>query len=94
VTKKTIECTRHGTGETVFVCDHTLMSLRDRVPRGLFQWHDENGNVCAWCSECADRAEASGNAPGRTPLQFKVETLCPKCFEPIRQLNGGGHLYR
>lgn len=94
MTKQMIECSKHGTGETVFVCNHILLSMREGTPRGLFQWFDDNGNVCAWCTECAERAEKSGNGPDRTPLKFKVETLCPKCFEPIRQMNGGGILYR
>jgi len=94
VTKKQVTCSRHGEGDAVFVCDHLLNSLRDNHPRGLFQWFDANGNVCAWCSECAERAEASGSGPNRVPLQFKVETLCEKCFEPVRQINRGGILYR
>ena len=94
MTKKMIQCGKHGRGELVFICDHTLKSLRDGAPRGLYQWLDENGNVCAWCEECNARAEASGSGPDRVPLKFNIETLCAKCFEPIRQLNGGGHLYR
>jgi hypothetical protein len=94
MTKQMISCTQHGEGETVFVCEHLLQSVKDSHVRGLFQWHDTNGNVCAWCNECAARAEASGSGPNRTPLQFKVETLCPKCFDPVRQLNRGGILYR
>jgi hypothetical protein len=70
------------------------LTLRDGQPRGLFQWFDENGNVCAWCSECAARAEASEKDPNRVPLKFQVEGLCATCFEPIRQLNRGGVLYR
>jgi hypothetical protein len=94
VTKKRITCAQHGEGDTVFVCEHSLKSVRDNHPRGLFQWTDDNGNTCAWCSECAQRAEASGSGPNRVPLQFKIETLCPKCFEPVRELNRGGILYR
>ncbi|HVZ92461.1 MAG TPA: hypothetical protein VG843_12490 [Rhizomicrobium sp.] len=94
MTKKTIECSKHGVGDTVFVCNHLVLSMREGVPRGLFQWFDENGNVCAWCEDCAKRAEASGNGPDRTPLKFKVETLCDKCFEQIRRMNSGGILYR
>ena len=94
MSKQMVQCATHGNGELVFICDHLLASLRDREPRGLFQWFNENGNVCAWCSDCAEKAEKSSKGPDRMPLKFEVATLCAKCFEPIRQMNGGGVLYR
>jgi hypothetical protein len=90
MTKRTVECSKHGTGEAVFVCNHTTRTLQDGQPRGLRMWRDENGNTCAWCHECAARADGSTVGPDRVPLKFKVEALCPKCFEPIRQANSGG----
>jgi len=94
MSKKQVTCSQHGEGNAVFICDHLLMSLRDNRERGLFTWSDDNGNTCGWCSECAARAEASGSGPDRVPLKFKVETLCEKCFEPVRQLHAGGIRYR
>ena len=94
MTKAQVSCSQHGDGDAVFVCEHLLKSLNDKHVRGLFQWFDANGNVCAWCNECAALAEASGSGPNRTPLQFKVESLCEKCFDPVRALNSGGILYR
>jgi hypothetical protein len=94
MTKNRIRCATHGEGDTVFVCDHTLKTMRDNAPRGLYQWLDENGNQCAWCEECNARAQASASGPKREPLKFNVETLCPVCFESVRKINGGGHLYR
>ncbi len=85
-----VQCARHGTLETVFICDHTLLSLRDNVPRGLHMWRDGNGNVCAYCGDCLARAEASGSGKDHVPVKFQVETLCAKCFEPIKAMNGFG----
>jgi hypothetical protein len=90
VSAKTVHCAKHGTLEAVFVCDHTLQSLRDRLPRGLHMWRDDNDNVCGWCDQCRARAEASSVGADRVPLKFDVETLCMKCFVPIRDLNRGG----
>ncbi|HWA89999.1 MAG TPA: hypothetical protein VG889_08195 [Rhizomicrobium sp.] len=94
MSKKRIRCAVHGEGDTVFVCDHTLKSLRDNAPRGLYQWQNEDGNVNAWCDECNARMERSAANGNPVPLKFNIETLCPVCFEGIRRLNGGGHLYK
>jgi hypothetical protein len=91
---KSIECEKHGTGEMVHVCNHIVLSMRDSMPRGVFVWKDESGTTCAWCQECALRAEASDQGPNRVPLKFQVENVCSKCFEVVRTLNGGGILYR
>jgi hypothetical protein len=90
MTKRTVECSKHGTSEAVFVCNHETRTLHDGQPRGLRMWHDDNGNICGWCHECAARADASTVGPDRVPLKFQVDSLCVKCFEPIRLANGGG----
>ncbi len=90
----TIQCSKHGMGELVHVCNHIVMSMRDNKPRGIYVWKDDQGVTCAWCDDCALRAEASDQGPNRVPLKFQVENVCDQCFESVRALNGGGMLYR
>ena len=94
MSKQMIQCEKHGAGELVHVCNHIVQSMRDNEPRGLFAWKDAEGTTCAWCQECALRAEASEQGPNRVPLKFQVENVCLQCFENVRALNGGGILYR
>jgi hypothetical protein len=94
VSTKIIQCEKHGAGELVHVCNHIVQSIRDNKPRGVYVWKDDEGVTCAWCNDCALRAEASDQGPNRVPLKFQVENVCNQCFETVRVLNDGGILYR
>jgi len=88
--KPTVRCATHGESEAAFICDHSLASLTDGVPRGLHLWLNEKGSTCGWCDACDAKVGARVKNRNLPRVQFKVFTLCETCFRPLKVLNNGG----
>ena len=84
-----INCPQHGTQHLAVVCQHTIESLYDSLPRGLWVATDKSGDINAYCNECeVYRNRSGGDWPSDCDNILKVKILCLECFALVRKING------
>lgn len=84
-----IECCEHGKQQETFVCQHTLASLQDGNPRG-FWWsveQPENLRPDAWCTECEELVNKTGEWEGEAEEFANIKILCGVCYDNAKLLN-------
>ncbi len=84
-----VECCEHGKQQEAFVCQHTIESLKDGKPRG-FWWsieQPENSRPDAWCSECEDLVNKTGEWEGEAEEFANIKILCGVCYDNAKLLN-------
>ena len=85
----TVQCAEHGVQGRAIACQHTIASLYDEVPRGLYWTTTEEGDTNAYCSACEQyRVNAGGDWPDDCNDILKVQVLCMECFTRLKRLNG------
>jgi hypothetical protein len=84
-----IECCEHGKQHQTYVCQHTAESLHDHNPRG-FWWSVEqpdNPRPDAWCSECEELVNKTGEWEGEAEAFASIKILCGACYDNAKLLN-------
>jgi hypothetical protein len=87
-----MNCNRQGEQDETFVCQHVVLSLVDRIPRGFFWASDsDQQRPDAWCADCNERVAASGGDWTPEVLQHvHVRLLCAGCYDEAKILNAVG----
>ena len=83
-----INCAEHGKQAVAVVCHHTFESMHDNRRRGLHWTVFDDGDVEAFCDECAAYLDAIDGDPTEQELKFlDAKVVCIRCFEGIKALN-------
>ena len=84
-----LECERHGAQNEAFICSHLVLTLADKMPRGLIWSRDEDGSINAYCVACDDMlTEAGGEWTEELQDRAGLATACEACIKPLFKLNG------
>ena len=89
--ERTICCAEHGDQDATFVCQHILLMLRDRVPRGFF-WADDSDvpRPDAWCEACnVAVAQTGGEWTAESEALAGVTMICGACYDRAKRVNAG-----
>ena len=87
--KETLHCADHGQQHIAIICQHTLQSMYDLIPRGLFVSLDVDGDINAYCDQCENyRVSSGGDWPEDANDVIQGKLICVKCFDIVRKING------
>lgn len=80
-----IECSRHGTREVTFVCQH-LSSIGDVVgfQVGVDEEHPDELWPNAWCDACERVRADEGEWNDRSAAFARIQLMCDGCYEAAR----------
>ena len=83
-----VTCDIHGEQGLALVCVHSLQSMNDGIRRGLYWSIDEEGDVNAYCDECAQYLADNDDEWPEDAVDFiQGKVLCLVCFERLKQIN-------
>jgi predicted dithiol-disulfide oxidoreductase (DUF899 family) len=87
--KLTVNCALHGKKRIAAVCDHVVLQLRDKIPRGAnwkyFRDEDDFEVFCDSCSELI--AKFDGSLPDEIKSQVGLQIICEACMDEVLMLN-------
>lgn len=86
--KRTVECSTHGTKSEAWVCQH-LVGGEDRVGFHVGYSIDEPDQYYpdAWCDACEDVLEAEGEWNDASQAFADIKLVCSGCYQEIRKRN-------
>lgn len=80
-----VECSRHGTREATFVCQH-LSSIDDVVGfhAGFDEEHPDEPWPNAWCDACERVRAEEGDWNDRSEAFARIQLMCDGCYQAAR----------
>ena len=91
MSKKTVNCSRHGMAGIGLVCKHIAHAI-DRGDKVGFFWGDgeDTARPDAWCKDCEKKLVAlNGASSEQWFIEAEFEIICESCWDEARAVCGG-----
>ena len=88
--RKDVECSTHGLRRAAFVCQHLNKELRVGFHEPFESQENvdyPNGELNAWCDQCHEMLEKTGEWNDESESFAKVKLCCDRCFFEMKRLN-------
>jgi hypothetical protein len=85
-----VECAEHGLQGKTYVCQHILVTLHDRQPRGFcFDEASKAAYPDAWCEACNTMTKENGGQwTDELEQVAQIKLICAGCYLEAKRLNG------